>query len=349
MSNLQDRLILEESCRNYRTESPNVVFELVRAGKLTPNEYFLYMTYRRIAGEHGECWAGIERIKEYTGFCRSSVIEFKKKLAQPFAELNNKPLIKIQKQPKHSNLADVITIVDIWRENHEFFKNKLTWSKKQTPTPSKNQTIPVQNSNPKNEPVKKEPYIKKKSKEAIVHKSVPDSLVSSPSSAAPPTSPTLAEGSNSFLAEGIKEQQHLKEKVSWQDSDDLPELLSLEEEYIKHFRSKIVSFWINKFGPTQVLRAIKYFFEIMKKQKKPIDNKEAWMERNLKDEYYKNTDLSQANKLFAQEYKQKHKTRDLKILKNYCSNTQNGESFYYSLPKETFEHLLRREFDDNYE
>lgn len=347
-NSLDDKILLEEVSRNFRTEIPNIIYELVTTGDLSIYEQYLYQTYRRMAGEHGECFAGQKKLSEITGISHTEIVRIKKKLSQPFKKLNDKPLIRIQKAPKQSNLADIVTIVDIWPENHAFFKNKLR-CKAGLPPLSTTFTTPVNYVDTKNEPYKKKDI--RSSITTIVHKSpIPKPpeisaspplngispsapVISAPSSAPPPPPPTAAQGSIPFSWE--KEGQAAI-------SPELIELLELEPQYIAYFRPKIVAYWIKYYGPAKVLAMMKYFYEVKERQKTPIYNAEAWMQDALKNDYNKNKQNILINKQYAERIKQTYKYRALKINKRYCVNTATRDNAYYDMDPETFRYLIHK-------
>lgn len=151
------RVIFQETPRDFRTETPNIVFELLQAGEISANALTLYMVYRRIAGEHGACWVGKKGLEKRCALNHKTITKSKKILASPFKLLNGKSLIEISSGDYAAGEADTITIIDIWPENFAFFKKCL-------PDPneprggSKRAIGGVQTSHRKKEPFKKEPY-----------------------------------------------------------------------------------------------------------------------------------------------------------------------------------------------
>lgn len=95
--------------RDHFTQIPNVVFEK----GLSPSEFLLYAYYKRVAGDTGECWQGVKTIEEATGLGKTTIYKDKD-------ELVKKGLIRVTKPPSEPGklLSDVVTIVDIWQENH---------------------------------------------------------------------------------------------------------------------------------------------------------------------------------------------------------------------------------------
>ena len=156
---------------------------------------------------------------------------------------------------------------------------------------------------------------------------VEDSIVSA--------SPTAAQGSIPF---------HGKKEIDL-TSPEVLEILELESSYITFFRSEIVSRWIIKHGPYRVLNNIKYFLEVIMRQKKEIPKPEAWMETALKKDYAAKNALEIRNKQFAVNLKKKYGLKDLKINSRYCIHTETGNDFYYHLPEEVFKLSLKRMFE----
>jgi helix-turn-helix protein len=105
---------------HYRTEIPNIVFE-----KLDPEEFSVYCHIKKIAGDRGKCWMSM---KNLATFCRCGVTTLRKSLNNmslsggyfPF------PLIKVteRNKPDGSKDTNLIEIIDIWRENGDYFRNQ---------------------------------------------------------------------------------------------------------------------------------------------------------------------------------------------------------------------------------
>lgn len=146
----------QEAPRDFRTEMPNIVSELVKMGLISHYARSLYMVYRRIAGEHGACWVGSRQLEQECGFSRKVLYGAKRELLQNFSVLQGKSLIENRKGDRKKEEADTVTIVDIWQENHDFFKNKLTWGCR-TPGVVPWGTNPGAVGHQKKEPSKKEP------------------------------------------------------------------------------------------------------------------------------------------------------------------------------------------------
>lgn len=125
MSETQEKIILEETSRNFRTEIPNIIFEMLETGELSLSEFTLYLVYRRIAGENSECWTSTRTLANKCVMNKDTVTKSKKRLSLPFESLEGKPLIKITKGDRKKEETDTVVVVDIWRENNEFFKKRL--------------------------------------------------------------------------------------------------------------------------------------------------------------------------------------------------------------------------------
>lgn len=147
----------QETPRIFRTEVPNIVFELLEAQEISTSDFILYSVYRRIAGEQGACWVGTRGLSEKTGLSTPTITKSKINLSRPFAALNGKSLIEITPCDHEKQIADTVTINDIWIDNHEHFKNKLTCVKRRYGGVQKEDTGVCKNKLQKKEPFKKEP------------------------------------------------------------------------------------------------------------------------------------------------------------------------------------------------
>jgi len=115
------RVCEDGDLKKYRTETPNLVYEL----RLTPFELSLYCYLKRVAGAgaDGRCFRATERIAEETGMSEGMVSKAKKGLLRADRPgLNGKALIRVEKDDaRPGRPRDLITIVDIWPENFLFF------------------------------------------------------------------------------------------------------------------------------------------------------------------------------------------------------------------------------------
>lgn len=119
-SKKQADLIKDEAPAQYFTgywRTPNIVDMLA----LTPNEFRLYLHYRRICGDSGTCWQGVREIAKTCKMSKTTIIAAKRTLAEA-------GLIRIEATMRETrgtqHRAEVITLVDIWQLNYEFCANK---------------------------------------------------------------------------------------------------------------------------------------------------------------------------------------------------------------------------------
>lgn len=129
----QDKIEItsNSSIHDYRTEIPNIVFELGLSG----NEFRIYSEYKRIGGDNSSCWMCLKKLEERTGLSKKTIIEITKKLSKNRTELNNKSLITIKKRIKEDGGKDSSQIIvnDIWSVNMTFFLEKKRGGVKITP------------------------------------------------------------------------------------------------------------------------------------------------------------------------------------------------------------------------
>jgi len=103
---------------HYRTEIPNIIFTL----NLDPFELSLYLFLKRTAGDYSKCFKRVKTLAEESQMSERKLRECLKKLSSPL--VNGKPLIKIthRMNPNGSFQSNIIEIIDIWRENGDFFR-----------------------------------------------------------------------------------------------------------------------------------------------------------------------------------------------------------------------------------
>lgn len=114
--NSQEYYSSNESSHHYRTEIPNIIFEM----GLDPYELSLYCYLKKTAGDNGACWKSIQTLCEETKFGRTKLMKVK-------ASLESKGLIKISKRnnPTGGKSSDLITIVDLWSNNMKRMAEKF--------------------------------------------------------------------------------------------------------------------------------------------------------------------------------------------------------------------------------
>jgi hypothetical protein len=160
----ENKFIDESSIHDYRTEIPNIIFEL----GLKSTELSLYLAYKRSAGDTGQCTKSSIRIAKEAGISDRIVKKIREKLAGINPVLK-KPLIKFEE--RFSDCGDqetfCITIIDIWPENFERFYKNNRGGEKTTPPPEKTTPGVVkkrhqggEKTTPKEQPTKKNPLKK---------------------------------------------------------------------------------------------------------------------------------------------------------------------------------------------
>ena len=119
------QIIHQEVSRDYRTEIPNIVFEMLEKRLISASAFVLYAVYRRIAGQNGSCWVGKRGLEKRCGLNHKTIVKSKTILSSTFEILNGKSLIESTPGDYVDGKSDTITIVDIWPENHSFFKKPI--------------------------------------------------------------------------------------------------------------------------------------------------------------------------------------------------------------------------------
>ena len=107
---------------HYRAETPNIVLEL----GLSLTAVGLYTYLKKIAGDEGMCWKSQSTICKEIGVAPATYVKYRDELAQPRDLLNGKPLVNVQirKKDDGSNDTTTITMVDVSREDGDYFRSK---------------------------------------------------------------------------------------------------------------------------------------------------------------------------------------------------------------------------------
>jgi len=150
----QTKVCNESDNRKYRTEIPNIVFDI----GLTCHELALYGLFKRIAGagKNGYCSLSTRNLAKRIGLSAGKVSETKRSLAASRTELENSPLIAINKA-KH---YDVVTILNIWHLNAEFVLSKRSpGEQERSPGEQERSSGEPKKELFKKEPLKKSPIV----------------------------------------------------------------------------------------------------------------------------------------------------------------------------------------------
>jgi hypothetical protein len=95
--------------RKYRTEVPNLIFDL----GLSPHAGWLYGHLKRTCGPNGKCWKATKTLAKEAKMSAGKVSEARQ-------ELEEAKLISIERPDNPKNPVEV-TITDIWLKNFEHF------------------------------------------------------------------------------------------------------------------------------------------------------------------------------------------------------------------------------------
>jgi len=127
--NINIEIVEERPDHHYRTELPNIVFSV-----LTPIQLAVYAHLKRIAGDNGKCWMSIKNIADNVGIGETTFRESVKELAKTNV-LIGLPFIRVYRRKKPDGSADtsIISIVDIWRANGDFYRKVKSTKPAQNP------------------------------------------------------------------------------------------------------------------------------------------------------------------------------------------------------------------------
>lgn len=111
----------QQADHHFRTEIPNIIFEL----GLDNDALVTYFMIKRICGENGACWKTAKNLCDCCNIGETKLRSSLQILSQNF-EVLGQPLIKISHRMKADGSRDsnLITILNIWRENGDYFRNK---------------------------------------------------------------------------------------------------------------------------------------------------------------------------------------------------------------------------------
>jgi hypothetical protein len=135
----------EKPDHHFRTETPNIIYELLKEKKLSPLAFVLYSVLKKTAGDYGSCFKTNETLAEECGYSKSTLKTYLKELEE-IRLPNDQKLIEVFRRtnPDNSPATNLIKIVDIWRYNGDTFRGMLK---------SKNDSKDNRGGSPKNLPL----------------------------------------------------------------------------------------------------------------------------------------------------------------------------------------------------
>lgn len=112
----EDHII--DKSREFFTIIPNIVYSL----GLSPYDFILYATYKKIAGDGGKCTVTIPNLAKSCGISERQVQLSKKKLSSPFHLLDGGSLIRITEQKMNNGAytSSKVEIENIWPNNFSY-------------------------------------------------------------------------------------------------------------------------------------------------------------------------------------------------------------------------------------
>ena len=144
---IDDEIREQTPDRRYFTILPNLLDDM----GLSPHAIRLYLRLKRRAGEDGICFENTENMAEGCNMSPATISRTKAEL-----EIAGLITIKKRKSPHGHFPGHVITIIDIWKSNIEFYDNKSPVSVGNR-TYSPGSTRPVSVVTYKKNPIKKNP------------------------------------------------------------------------------------------------------------------------------------------------------------------------------------------------
>lgn len=91
----------QEVPRDYRTEIPNIVFEMLSLGLISNSDFIIYSFYRRVDTEQETCSISMRDLKEKTHLSEETLAKSKAKLSSTFKIMNGKSLITMNPSIDH--------------------------------------------------------------------------------------------------------------------------------------------------------------------------------------------------------------------------------------------------------
>ena len=273
----------EVSDHKFHTQIPNLVVDLIELGFLHRNDFIVYSVIKRIAGDEGKCIYSLKNLAKKCGFHKDTVRDSLKRLEMKIPIIE-KSLILVYEQSSMSggDIPCKITICDVWRENGDFYREKLRIKKEikgvarnDPPRVARNDTGGSWKRH-KEEPVEEEPNSFKK-----------------------PTNPTLPKNkkagwlAGSSAAHKKEETKSAKAPVEFEMLKTMLLNLKLKEREdwrcpyeIEQFSEKEVASFLKTYSIEYLENALCYMQSCQtrkSKKPKPIDSEKGYFKTILKN------------------------------------------------------------------
>ena len=106
-------IIQDESAHRFFTQIPNIIID---NRELSHTAFRLYIWYKKVCGESGQCYQSIKTISEGCSMRRQSVIKSRR-------ELEAQGLIRVEKSNnKNGSIQITVIILDIWKRNNKVYE-----------------------------------------------------------------------------------------------------------------------------------------------------------------------------------------------------------------------------------
>ena len=109
----------------FRTETPNLIIDLLELKALKPTEVCVYTVIKRIAGDGGSCFCSNKTLASKCRIGKTLLAECIKTL-EGVIPIIGSPLIRVygQTNSKGGSGTNKIVILDCWRKNGDYFRDK---------------------------------------------------------------------------------------------------------------------------------------------------------------------------------------------------------------------------------
>ena len=135
----------------------------------------------------------------------------------------------------------------------------------------------------------------------------------------------------------IKKANAVSVSLSLSQQKDVIEIHNYCISYGATITEKVVERWVYKHSKEAIFENLK----LLLLQKDSIRNPEAWMQEALKRKFAEKNKTESNNRKFAESFKELHNWRELTVLKQYCRHELSGKDYYYNLPEENFQRILK--------
>lgn len=312
----EDSLIVEEEYadHHYRTEIPNVIFDL----NLDPMTLLVYSYLKRIIGDGGKCWQSIPNLAKKIGIGQTKLRECLTELIEGKNQANLRLVKKTQRVKSDGSLDTcVYTIINIWGFNGRFYRKGGT-------SPREGHVVRHAKDGGSPGEGKEEPMSKKNPLEELGN--------------------VLGDGKTMPATQGVNEDNG-NEKSKFPLKKEQRAIFAKLKEFQLECDDDTLKFLVRKYSEQKINDALNHLKIEVAKGIPFKKGKIAFLRHLLNGNASVISEKASKNKAFVDALKKANRFPSLEIHEKYCICEKTHKELPYDMEEEEFKIQLKALFD----